>query len=97
MGAEEICEPGPSWRAALGLVKRGPDLVPKRGTEGPVGRPHSSEPYVIECPVCPEFIDHAWCESVAWEWASVHDEVEGHERRTAYVVRPDSGARVGLP
>lgn len=97
MGAEEIVEGGPSWRAALGLVRMKADLVPERATAGSCGRPNSSRLYVIECPVCPEFIDHARCESVAWEWADIHDEVEGHEGRTAYVVRPDSGACVGLP
>jgi hypothetical protein len=52
------------------------------------GRPPSSAPFLIECPVCPEFIDHAWCESIAWEWATIHDEREAHDAGTAYVVGP---------
>lgn len=73
-----------------------PGLVGKRQGERPevvwaraaraAGRPPVSYPYLIECPVCEDFIDHAWLESIAWEWASVHDEVEEHEAGTAYVV-----------
>ena len=41
--------------------------------------------YLVECPICEDQVDHAWSESIAWAWATVHDEVEGHEAGTAYV------------
>ncbi len=96
MGAGEIAEPRATWRVGGELVKMKPGLVRKerearlemlwgKAARGG-GRPPTSRPYLIECPVCPDFIDHAWCESIAWEWASVHDEVEGHDAGTAYVV-----------
>jgi hypothetical protein len=43
--------------------------------------------YLVECPICEDQVDHAWSEPIAWAWATVHDEVEGHEAGTAFVVR----------
>ncbi len=43
--------------------------------------------YLVECPICETQVDHAWSEAIAWEWATVHDEVEGHEAGTAFVLR----------
>ncbi len=43
--------------------------------------------YLVECPICEITVDHSGSESVAWAWAMAHDEVEGHDAGTAYVVK----------
>lgn len=75
----------PAPRASAEPVRPGrSDTTTPSHRQTPAGK----EPcYLVECPICGGQVDHGGSESIAWAWATVHDEVEGHEVGTAYVVR----------
>ena len=47
--------------------------------------------WVVECPVCPDLDSPARDEGTAWILAQLHDEFEGHDAGTAYVVTDCQG------